>query len=144
MRTIRRPDNDAEDYISRFSDTGNWQIRPLPGAGEENPMKLITKKIARQAQKQYPLGANMETQLVVAKFFDPCSSWTWYLMNQDPADPDYLWGIVNGFDIESGSFSLSELERSKGPLGIGIERDLFFSPLPAIDVWRRLYKGEHI
>jgi hypothetical protein len=61
-------------------------------------MKLITKAIAKKAQAQFPKGSDM-TQLVVAKFFDPCGSWSWYLMNQDPDDPDYLWGIVKGSDV---------------------------------------------
>lgn len=106
-------------------------------------MKLITKAIEKKAQKQFPMGSDM-TQLVVAKFFDPCGSWTWYLMNQDPADPDYLWGIVKGFELEMGSFSLAELSSVKGKLGIGIERDLWFTPKPAKEIWERLNKGEHV
>ena len=81
-------------------------------------MKLMTKEISRKAQKQYPLGSDMASQMIVAKFFDPSSQWTWYLMNQDPEDPDYLWGIVRGFEVESGSFSLSELERTRNNLGL--------------------------
>lgn len=107
-------------------------------------MKLMTRSISEAAQRQYPLGADMDTQKVVAKFFDPCGSWTWYLMNQDPEDPDYLWGIVSGFEVEIGSFSLSELSAYKGRLGIGIERDLNFSPIPAKEVYERLRAGEHL
>lgn len=65
-------------------------------------------------------------------------------MNQDPEDPDYLWGIVKGFEVECGSFSLSELQSAKGPLGVGIERDLHFKPILAKEVWKRLLAGEHI
>ena len=54
-------------------------------------MKLITKAIEKQAQAQYLLGSDMTKQKVVAKFFDPQGSWSWYLMNQDPNDPDYLF-----------------------------------------------------
>jgi len=49
-------------------------------------MLLITREIARKAQEQFDLGSDLD-QMVVAKFFDPCGSWTWYLMNQDPEDP---------------------------------------------------------
>lgn len=107
-------------------------------------MQLMTKAISSAAQKQYPQGNDMDNQKIVAKFFDPCGSWTWYLMNQDPNDPDYLWGIVDGFEIEIGSFSLSELQSVKGRLGLGIERDLYFSPINAKEVWDRLMAGEHI
>lgn len=106
-------------------------------------MLLITKAIAKKAQAQFSKGSDMG-QLVVAKFFDPCGSWTWYLMNQDPDDPNYLWGIVKGFELEMGSFSLAELSNVKGKLGIGIERDLWFTPKPAKEIWERLNEGDHI
>ena len=82
--------------------------------------------------------------MVVAKFFDPTGSWTWYLMNQDPKDTDYLWGIVKGFEIEVGSFSLAELSSLKVGLGLGIERDKWFTPMPAQEIWDKLQGGEHI
>jgi hypothetical protein len=107
-------------------------------------MKLMTKAIEKAAQAQYPKGSDLETQKVVAKFFDPTGSWTWYLMNEDPADPDYLWGIVKGFEVEIGSFSLSELQTTKVRFGLGIERDLYFTPKPAKEVWDDLLAGKHV
>lgn len=106
-------------------------------------MKLITKAIEKKAQKQFPMGSDMN-QMVIAKFFDPCGGWTWYLMNQDPNDTNYLWGIVKGIYIEMGSFSLNELQAYRGRLGIGIERDKFFKPMKAKDVYNALMEGEHI
>jgi len=106
-------------------------------------MKLMTKEIERKAQAQFSKGSDMD-QMVVAKFFDPCGSWTWYLMNQDPDAPDYLWGIVKGFEVEMGSFSLSELQSVRRQFGLGIERDKYFTPKPAKEVWDRLNNGEHI
>ena len=58
-------------------------------------MKLFTKAIEAKAQAQYPLGADMEKQVIVAKFFNPSGAGTWWLMNQDPNDTDYLWGVVD-------------------------------------------------
>jgi hypothetical protein len=107
-------------------------------------MRLMTAEITKAAQKQYKLGADMEKQKVVGKFFDPTGEWTWYLMSQDPKDPDYLWGIVRGFEVEMGSFSLSELESVKGRFGLGIERDKFFKPRPAKEVWDLLNAGKHV
>jgi hypothetical protein len=43
-----------------------------------------------------------------------------------------------------GSFSLSELQSVKGALGLGIERDLHFTPMPASELWEKLNRGEHI
>ena len=106
-------------------------------------MKLMTKKIETEARKQYPQGSSLD-QKVVAKFFDPTSQWTWYLMNQDPDNPDYLWGIVKGFEVEMGSFSLRELQTIKVRFGLGIERDLHFKPQPAKDIWEKLLAGKHV
>lgn len=107
-------------------------------------MKLMTKTIMKQAQRQYKSDAGMDKQKVVAKFFHPTSPWTWYIVSQDPANPDYLCGIVKGSEVEAGSFSLSELQSYRGPFGSGIERDKFFKSMPAIEVWERLQKGGHV
>ena len=106
-------------------------------------MKLMTEEIEKKAQEQYPFGSDF-SQMIVAKFFNPLSNWSWFLMNQDPADPDYLWGIVEGFEIEVGSFSLSDLQSHKGALGLGIERDLHFTPITAQECWEKLRKGDHV
>lgn len=106
-------------------------------------MMLMTKQIAKKARAQYPKG-NDFNQLVVGKFFDPCSQWTWYLMNQDPENPDYLWGIVKGFEVEVGSFSLNELSAVKNRLGLDIERDMYFRPCPAKEVYDKLINGTHV
>tara|TARA_Y100000310_G_scaffold328840_1_gene397639 strand:- start:459 stop:767 length:309 start_codon:yes stop_codon:yes gene_type:complete len=101
-------------------------------------MKLLTKEIIKKATGQYDKGSDLDSQQVVAKFFNPCGDWTWYLMNLDPDDMDYAWGIVDGFAMEIGSFSISELESVKGPLGIGIERDMHFKPVSAKEIWNNL------
>ena len=103
----------------------------------------MTKAIEKKAQAQYPLGDSME-QKVVAKFFDAGGSWSWFLMNQDPTNPDYMWGIVNGVEVEVGSFSLSDLQNHRGRFGLGIERDRFFKEMDAKEVYGKLNNGEHI
>ena len=40
-------------------------------------MQLLTKEIKTKAEKQYDQGDDM-SQKVVAKFFDPVGSFTWY------------------------------------------------------------------
>lgn len=101
-------------------------------------MTLLTKKIQERAEAQYKMGSSMK-QMVVAKFFTPTSNWTWYLMNKDPKD-GYCWGIVDGFEVEMGSFDINELQSVVGPLGIGVERDKFWTPVPAQVVWDKLTK----
>jgi len=112
-------------------------------------MQLLTKKITEMAHKQYPKGSDFD-QMVVAKFFDAFGSWSWYLMNIDPADDDYCWGIVKGFEVEMGSFLMSELKSLKvkpceqGNLVLRIERDLYFKPTKAKVIWDKLLAGEHV
>jgi Protein of unknown function (DUF2958) len=62
------------------------------------------------------------------KLFDPCGAGTWLLTELAPEDEDLAFGLCDigsGFP-ELGSVRISELESHKGPLGIGIERDLHF------------------
>ena len=101
-------------------------------------MKLLTKEIQEKATKQYHKGSDME-QMVVAKYFDPMGSWRWFLMNMDK-DGDYCWGIVEGNEVEMGSFSMEELQ-SMSPR---IQRDKYFEPMKAKDVWEQLNKGEWV
>ena len=105
-------------------------------------MILFTKEIEKLAQNQYRYGNDMEKQVIVAKFFNPVGVGSWFLMNQDPNDPDYCWGIVHLFDVEVGSFSKSELENVKLSFGLGIERDLYFERVNALEMYRKLTKIE--
>jgi hypothetical protein len=106
-------------------------------------MKLLTKEIIKKAQAQFAKGSDFDGQMIVAKFFDPTGSWSWYLMNLD-TDLDYAWGIVKGYEVEAGSFSMNELQSIRLQFGLGIERDLHFTPIPAKECWERLNNGEHI
>ncbi len=64
--------------------------------------------------------------LALVKFFTPDSNWTWYASEFD--GDDIFFGLVSGFEVELGYFALSELEETRGPLGLPIERDLHFEP----------------
>ena len=88
-------------------------------------VELLTKELR---QKFPRLGAtdrkDPKDAEVIAKFFDPTGSWTWYATEFDGKDT--FFGFVRGFEDELGNFSLSELKSVRGPLGLGIERDLYF------------------
>jgi hypothetical protein len=101
-------------------------------------MKLLTKKIIKDAQAQYDKNDEpLENQMVVGKFFTPWTNWTWYLMNMHE-DENYCWGIVQGNALEMGSFLISALKEVDGPFGLKIERDKFFKPINAHDMWEKL------
>jgi len=72
--------------------------------------------------------AERETDHVpVVKLFNPCGAATWLITEMMP-DGDSLFGLCDlGFGCpELGYVSLAEIESVKGPLGLGIERDLHF------------------
>ena len=94
-------------------------------------MKLFTKEIEKKLQTQYAKGNDLESQDVIAKIFNPFGHGTWYLINHDPEDPDYLWAIVDLMEVEVGSVSKKELEQTKVRFGLGLERDLYFEPMNA-------------
>jgi hypothetical protein len=89
-------------------------------------MKLLTKEIL---EKLPALGTTAEKTAedipVIVKFFDPCSQWTWYATEYD-SESKVFFGLVYGFEVELGYFSLAELESYQGNWGLGIERDMHF------------------
>jgi len=62
--------------------------------------------------------------MALVKLFTPDSSWSWFLMEYDGEDT--LFGLVAGLETEFGYLSLSELQSVTGPMGLKIERDLWF------------------
>ena len=63
------------------------------------------------------------------KIFDPCGPAVWLLTEMDPDAEDRLFGLGDlgmGYP-ELGWVCLSELESVTGPLGLHMERDLYFS-----------------
>lgn len=90
-------------------------------------MKLLTKELRAKLPPLYSTEKD-EDPTAVAKFFTPDSNWTWFATEFD--GEDRFFGLVDGFDKELGYFSLSELASARGPLGLPIERDRWFSPKP--------------
>jgi hypothetical protein len=48
--------------------------------------------------------------------------------------------LVDGFEKELGYFNLSELEEVTGPMGLPIERDLYFKPTPLEEIAPEKFK----
>lgn len=71
------------------------------------------------------------------KLFSPDSNWTWYITEYDPAEK-IAFGLVDGFCIEYGYFSVQELEEVEGPMGLPVERDLYFKPKKIGDIKKML------
>ncbi|MBU2514081.1 DUF2958 domain-containing protein [bacterium] len=76
----------------------------------------------------YPLYSqeHEDDPIVIAKLFDPFGSATWYLLEYDPVEK-ITFGYLTGTTAdEFGYVSLTEMESIQGPLGIGIEQDIYF------------------
>jgi hypothetical protein len=103
------------------------------------------------------LGLNALAQV---KFFTPSSNWTWYASEASAAMKDgtykaltevdanapeiedvIFFGLVNGFELELGYFSLSELESVGGGLQLPIERDHHFTPT-SLEVLQEQHRQE--
>jgi len=90
-------------------------------------MELLTKEIREKIPKLYATeNIPLEDKVAVVKYFTPWTSWTWYGVEFD--GEDRFFGLVDGLEREWGYFSLSELKSVSGPLGLKIERDLYFEP----------------
>ena len=91
-------------------------------------MKLLTQEIRKKLPK---LGEtdNQADPVAIVKFFNPCGIGTWWAVEFDPESGVFFGKADLGFP-ELGTFSLEELQRYKGPLGLGIERDIHFRPKP--------------
>ncbi len=89
-------------------------------------MELITEEIKKTLPKLYSQEKLGFEAIAYLKFFTPDSNWTWYITEFD--GNDLFFGLVDGFEKELGYFSLSEIKGARGPFGLKIERDLYFTP----------------
>ena len=89
-------------------------------------MQLMTEELKKTLPKMYSSeDTKLEDKIVYAKLFTPDSNWTWFILEWDGEDT--LFAMVHGLSNELGNVSLSELESVRGPMGLKVERDLYFT-----------------
>jgi len=98
-------------------------------------MKLFTEEQERQLKENGRKngecigrdGNTIDFQPVV-KLFCPWGAATWLISEIDPEEPTVAFGLcdLGAGEPEIGSVSIAELESLRGPLGLRIERDLYF------------------
>jgi len=107
----------------------------------------LTKQEEKKLQSQYSMGSNLMMQDAIVKVFNPYGRGTWYLINQDPEDKDYIWALVDlGQGVEAGSVSLSELMNVRVPVfgaRLPLEKDKGFTPTNASEIIQGLMEGEY-
>ena len=96
-------------------------------------MQLLTDEIREQLPALYSQ-EDIDDPIAQVKFFLPNSTWTWYATEFD--SKDLFFGLVQGLEEELGYFSLSELQ-SVELHGLGVERDLSFTPTPLSQLRQR-------
>jgi hypothetical protein len=110
-------------------------------------MKLLPGKIRERLPSLGGQDDKGGKAVAYAKCFCPSSSWTWYISEGSPVRDrnndvvDYvLFGLVDGQFKELGYFRLSELESVNGPMGLPIERDLYWKPKTLQEIAPELFK----
>lgn len=114
-------------------------------------MKLLTKKIRRKLPLLYSQDGKGSKAIAYVKFFTPDSSWTWYAIEGEPVLDDSgketdikFFGLVDGHVKELGYFVLSELEKIRGPMGLPIERDLYFKRKTLEEIAPEIFKPDNL
>jgi len=92
---------------------------------------LLTEELLDRLPPLYSQ-ERVEDPLVVCKFFTPDAQWTWYAIEFD--GKNIFFGYVVGDYPELGYFLLSELQAVRGHLGLPVEQDLSFQPVPLSEV----------
>ena len=96
-------------------------------------MELMPKDLRENIPDLYST-ENSEDPICQIKLFTPDSNFTWYVFEVSKDDLNTCYGYVIGIDSELGYFTLEELKSVRGPLGLGIERDLLFKPIKLSEV----------
>jgi|TARA_R100000008_G_C3559327_1_gene155149 hypothetical protein len=96
-------------------------------------MKLLTKEIINKLETtKYDREELIPDDApIIVKFFNPMGAGTWYALEGEKVNDDWVFfgfaDLGNPDFAEYGEFVLSELEGIELPLGLGIERDKYFS-----------------
>lgn len=112
-------------------------------------MKLLTKEIHRKLPPLYAQEDKGGKAIVHLKLFTPDSSFTWYITEGSPIKDDngkevdfHFFGLVDGHDKELGYVALSELESVRGPMGLPIERDLWWKPKTLEEIAPEMFRSQ--
>jgi hypothetical protein len=128
---------DDDEALAEFQDLGDlagWLLGdPDADSGpepESEPPPTGENLLDRASREKLPplySGEEMGLDVIApVKFFTPDSSWSWFISEYD--GDDLMFGLVIGHEIELGYVSLAELKSIKGPMGLPIERDLYYVP----------------
>jgi len=111
-------------------------------------MKLLTKEIRKKLPPLYSQDGKGGKTIAYVKFFTPDNNWTWWATEGSPIKDEkgkevdfHFFGLVDGHFKELGYFVLSELESARGPMGLPIERDLYWRPKTLEEIAPELFSN---
>ena len=105
-------------------------------------MELMPGEIRATLPPLYSQESKGLEAIAPVKFFVPAGSWTWYATEFD--GDDLMFGLVSGFEVELGYFSLCELDNVRDQLGLPMERDVYYQSktLREIQAYEKGLKGD--
>ena len=113
-------------------------------------MKLLPKELREQLPTLYSQDGKGGKAIVYVKYFLPSGTWTWLATEGEPVLSEFgveidfkFFGLVFGHEREFGYFLLSELEEVRGPMGLPIERDLYFHPKTLAEIAPEMFKESY-
>jgi len=108
-------------------------------------MKLLTEEIRKKLPKLYEQEDKGGDAVAYFKLFTPDSSFSWYITEGSQEGDDFMmFGLVDGLERELGYVSLKELQSVKGPLGLPIERDLYWQPKTLREIAPEMFKKDEV
>jgi hypothetical protein len=110
-------------------------------------MKLLTKELRDKLPPLYSQESKGGKAVCYLKLFTPDSQFSWYITEGSPIKDEngrevdfHMFGLVDGHCKELGYVSLKELQSVKGPLGLPVERDMYFKPKPLEEIAPQFFK----
>ncbi len=101
-------------------------------------MKLMTQELRKSLPGLYEQDGLGGEAVVSLKYFTPWANWTWYVTGYSDEE-GLFFGLVDGLERELGYFTLAQLESIEGPVGLKIERDLYWVPKKLNEIFPTKY-----
>jgi Protein of unknown function (DUF2958) len=99
-------------------------------------LALIQRALRLRGTPPFRSQEQLDDPTVFLKIFDPCGGFTWLITEWDGKNCAFGMGI--SYMEEFGYIDLPELSEAAGPLGIGMEIDVWFLPQPLSQAIKQL------
>lgn len=110
-------------------------------------VKFMLKSQLKRLEKNWeiiqPDDPEVEDNLIAPiKWFNPTGGQTWIGLAKKPNEP-IIYGWAYTHEWELGYFSIDELQAFRDSrLGIGIERDMYWTPIPMKEIRDAIENGK--